>query len=86
MNFDFRGDHPKGYCYFAYFMSVIHVDKKIFPCCMPYPYMDVYESLLGTVESEEEIGRALEKRQKLIWNFRRSAPSFCLKCPLYFRR
>jgi hypothetical protein len=67
-------------------MSVIHVDKKIFPCCMPYPYMDVYESLLGTVESEEEIGRALEKRQKLIWNFRRSAPSFCLKCPLYFRR
>jgi len=86
MNFDFMGDHPKGYCYFAYFMSVIHVDKKIFPCCMPYPYMDVYESLLGTVGSEEEIRRALEKRQKLIWNFRRSVPSFCLKCPLYFRR
>ena len=85
VNFELMGDHPKGYCYFAHFMALIDVNKKIFPCCMPYPYMDIEESLLGIVKSEDEIKMALMKRQKLIWSFRDSPPNFCIRCPLYFR-
>jgi MoaA/NifB/PqqE/SkfB family radical SAM enzyme len=85
VNFEFGGDYPRGYCYFAHFMILIDINKKIFPCCMPYTHMDAGENFFGAATSEEDIGRAIGKRQKFIWELRKLAPNFCIKCPLYFR-
>jgi MoaA/NifB/PqqE/SkfB family radical SAM enzyme len=82
VNFEFGGDYPRGYCYLAYFMVLIDVNKRISPCCMPYSY----GSYFGEASSEENIRVAIENRQKLIKNFRGSPPNFCIECPLYFRK
>jgi len=86
VNFELGGDYPRGYCYLAHFMATIDVDKKIIPCCMPYPYMDMNDPSFGVASSEEDIKVAIEKRQEFIKNFRSSPPNFCLECPLYFRK
>jgi MoaA/NifB/PqqE/SkfB family radical SAM enzyme len=86
VNFELGGDYPRGYCYLAHFMATIDVDKKIIPCCMPYPYMDMNDPSFGVASSEENIKVAVEKRQEFIKNFRSSPPNFCLECPLYFRK
>ncbi len=85
VNFEFGGDYPKGYCYLAHFMVTVDVNKKIFPCCMPYPYMDMNDPSFGVASSVDGIKNAMENRKKFITNFRSSPPNFCAKCPLYFR-
>ena len=85
VNFESGGDYPRGYCYFAYFMSTIDVNKNIMPCCLPYQYMDISDLSFGVASSGHNLKTAIENRQKFINSFRISPPSFCLRCPLYFR-
>jgi MoaA/NifB/PqqE/SkfB family radical SAM enzyme len=85
VNSEFGGHYPRGYCYLAHFMILIDINKKIFPCCMPYQHMDTDEAFFGTATSKEDMEIAMEKRQKFIWEIRKLPPNFCIKCPLYFR-
>jgi MoaA/NifB/PqqE/SkfB family radical SAM enzyme len=85
VNSEFGGHYPRGYCYLAHSMIMIDINKKIFPCCMPYQHMDTDEAFFGTATSKEDMEIAMEKRQKFIWEIRKLPPNFCIKCPLYFR-
>lgn len=82
-NFPWGGDYAPGYCYLAYFMTMVDVKGNLFPCCMTYAFFEPDKSSLGNIF---ENGRGfIKRRKKFIREFRKEAPSFCKICPIYFR-
>jgi MoaA/NifB/PqqE/SkfB family radical SAM enzyme len=77
----------KGYCSYAYFMTLVDIFGNIFPCCLPYPMLPIFENTEPSKfgNAGDGIKKAIEKRQHFIKNFRDNPPEFCKKCPLYLR-
>jgi MoaA/NifB/PqqE/SkfB family radical SAM enzyme len=84
-NFEFS-PNQEIFCLNAFFTAAVNVFGNVFPCCMPSAYKDMKLSKLGTVENEQSIKKAIEKRQVFLKNFRNNPPEFCKECHLYIRK
>lgn len=81
-NFEFGDKHTPGFCHYAYFMGMISIEGYFFPCCMMYAFFDPNSRFGNVFEDTSEI---LERRRDFIMNFRKTKPSPCLSCHLYYR-
>lgn len=89
----FYGGHPnyfpEGYCFLAYFSSVVDVMGNVSACCMPYQFFNTLANLYFNSEDGSNFGniffeeRIFMKRKEFLLRFRKSRPYMCSICPLY---
>ncbi len=77
---DIKGYKPDGYCFMAFYSSIIDFRGDLYPCCK---VMEDKSASFGNLFSEPQ--KALKRRKLFLKNFRISPPEFCKKCELYFR-
>ena len=77
---DIKGYKPAGYCFMAFYSSIIDFRGNLYPCCK---VMDDKSASFGNIFLDPQ--KALKNRNLFLKKFRYSPPEFCKNCELYFR-
>lgn len=85
---------PRGYCFLAHFSLTMDINKDVFPCCMPFYFSEAVKILFTLCDNSDnpifgniangDKKSILRTRREFLCKFRRSRPSFCRTCPLYY--
>ncbi len=82
-HFQWGGDYPQGYCFFAHFNLTIDVFGNTHTCFMPYHLVNT--GTFGNVISHP-CKKVNDERIKLVKNFRKRIPDFCASCAFYLTK
>ena len=77
---DVKGFKPSGYCFMAFYSTIIDFRGEVYPCCK---VMEDKSASFGNIFYEPQ--KVLKNRNLFLKKFRSSPPEFCKKCELYFR-